>query len=61
MKATQTGLLAGLILGVAGAFGGFDAFIIALVLGAVGFVVGRLLDGQLDLDELIGRGRGRDR
>jgi hypothetical protein len=48
MNATQTGLLAGLVLGVAGAFGGFDAFLIVLVLGA-----------HLDLNALLGRGRDR--
>jgi hypothetical protein len=59
MNATQTGLLAGLVLGVAGAFGGFAAFLIVLVLGAIGMLVGRVLDGQLDLNTLLGRGRDR--
>lgn len=59
MNATHTGLLVGLILGVATAFGGLSAFLIALVLGAIGFVVGRILDGELDLGELIGRNRDR--
>lgn len=55
MNATQTGLLAGLILGVATAFGGLSACLIALLLGGIGVVVGRVLDGKLDLGELIGR------
>ena len=59
MNATQTGLLAGLALGLAGAFGGLGAFLIVLVLGAVGLLVGRALDGQLDLNALFGRGRDR--
>jgi hypothetical protein len=59
MNATQTGLLAGLTLGLAGAFGGFDAFLIVLVLGALGLLVGRVLDGRLDLNALFGRGRDR--
>lgn len=59
MNATQTGLLAGLVLGVTAAFGGFPAFVITLVLGAVGLLVGRVLDGQLDLNALLGRGRDR--
>ena len=59
MNATQTGLLTGLVLGVAGAFGGFNAFLIVLVLGALGLLVGRVLDGQLDLNALLGRGRDR--
>jgi hypothetical protein len=59
MNATQTGLLAGIALGLAGAFGGLAAFLIVLVLGAIGLIVGRVLDGQLDLNALLGRGRDR--
>ncbi|MHA6630659.1 hypothetical protein ACU61A_34925 [Pseudonocardia sichuanensis] len=59
MNATQTGLLAGLALGLAGAFGGLAAFLIVLVLGAIGLIVGRVLDGQLDLNAVLGRGRDR--
>jgi hypothetical protein len=59
MNATQTGLLAGLALGLAGAFGGLGAFLIVLVLGAIGLIVGRVLDGQLDINALLGRGRDR--
>ena len=59
MNATITGLLVGLTLGFAGAFGGFTAFIIVLFLGIIGLLVGRLLDGQLDLSSLTGRDRVR--
>ncbi len=53
MKASVIGLFVGLALGFAGAFGGFTAFVIVLVLGAIGFGVGRWLDGQLDLSALF--------
>ncbi|MBV9923018.1 MAG: hypothetical protein JOY78_19500 [Pseudonocardia sp.] len=59
MNATRTGLLAGLILGVAGSIGGFGAFLVTLVVGIVGLLVGMALDGQLDITSLIGRGRDR--
>ena len=59
MNATHTGLLAGLVLGTAAALGGVGAFFLALVVGAVGFVIGRVLDGELDLNALLGRGRDR--
>jgi hypothetical protein len=59
MNATRTGLLAGLILGVAGSVGGFGAFLITLVVGIVGMLVGMALDGRLDVTSLIGRGRDR--
>lgn len=59
MNATQTGLLAGLLLGIAGATGGFLAFVITLVLGAIGLLAGRVLDGELDVGGVLGRGRDR--
>lgn len=62
---TQIGLLAGLLLAIAGVVGGFGGFVVALVLGAVGLLAGRWLDGGLDLTELSERsgltGRGSDR
>lgn len=47
MNATQTGLLAGLILGVAVAVGGFTAFLITVAVGVIGFGVGRFVDGGM--------------
>ncbi len=61
MNATNMGLLAGLILGTAAAFGGVSGFFIALLLGAVGLLIGRALDGELDRDLAAFRSRGRNR
>jgi hypothetical protein len=61
MKATVIGLAVGIALGFAGAFGGFSAFLVVLVLGAVGLGVGRWLDGEFDLRSLGGLNRDRDR
>ncbi|MGC7097696.1 hypothetical protein ACPZ19_23760 [Amycolatopsis lurida] len=58
MNATHIGLLTGLALGLAAAFGGFQAFLIVLVLGGLGLLTGRFLDGKLDLSQLTGRDRG---
>lgn len=58
MTSAHLGLLTGLVLGLAGAFGGFGAFLLVLVLGALGLFVGRYLDGKLDLSVLSGRDRG---
>ncbi|GGL46812.1 hypothetical protein [Nocardia jinanensis] len=62
MNATSICLAIGLALGFAAAFGGFGAFAIVLVFAAAGLLVGRWLDGGIDLDGL-GRniGRARDR
>ncbi|MGH3834965.1 MAG: hypothetical protein ACRDSF_04580 [Pseudonocardiaceae bacterium] len=60
MNVTTIGLFTGLILGLAGAIGGFSGFLLALVLGAIGLIVGRVLDGELDLNQVFS-GKGRDR
>ncbi|GAA5035958.1 hypothetical protein GCM10023258_38420 [Terrabacter aeriphilus] len=59
MTTSTVGLLAGLLLGVAGAAGGFTGFLLALVLGGVGFLLGGQRDGEFDLGRLLG-GRGRE-
>ncbi|GAA3057575.1 hypothetical protein GCM10020229_81590 [Kitasatospora albolonga] len=55
------GLVVGMALGFAGYFGGFAAFLLVAALGAVGFVAGRLIDGDLELGDLSELLRGRDR
>ena len=59
MSMAVVGLLAGMALGFAGYFGGFGAFLLVAALGAVGFVVGRFLDGDLEPGDLF-RPRDRD-
>ncbi|GAA0582015.1 hypothetical protein HPO96_08360 [Kribbella sandramycini] len=58
MSTSTIGLFAGLLIAIAAAAGGFPGFLLALVLGAVGFVVGRFLsDGTTSkaLDDLLSR------
>ncbi|MFD7440158.1 hypothetical protein [Streptomyces sp. NPDC059909] len=57
MSMAVAGLLAGMALGFAGYFGGFGAFLLVAALGAVGFVVGRVLDGDLEPGDFF---RGRE-
>ncbi|MEU1282095.1 hypothetical protein [Streptomyces sp. NPDC005805] len=59
MSMALVGMLAGMALAFAGYFGGFGAFLLVAALGAVGFVVGRLLDGDLEVGDFL-RGRDRD-
>lgn len=58
MSHASVGLLAGLLLSIAAVTGGLVGFLLALVLGGIGLVVGSQLDGTLDLGPMI-RGRGR--
>ncbi|MGW3915722.1 hypothetical protein ACWEBX_29970 [Streptomyces sp. NPDC005070] len=57
MSLAVIGMIAGMALGFAGYFGGFGAFLLVAALGAVGFVVGRLLEGDLDIGAFF---RARD-
>jgi hypothetical protein len=52
------GMAVGIILGLVGAFGGLGPFLLVLVLGAVGFLVGRIAEtGGVDLSGLSMRRR----
>lgn len=57
MNGTALGLLSGLALGLAAAFGGFTAFLLVAVFAAIGLLAGRVADGKLDLAQLLGRER----
>ncbi|MEV5896977.1 hypothetical protein [Nonomuraea fuscirosea] len=47
------GMAVGIVLGLVGAFGGLGAFLLVLVLGAVGFVIGRIAEtGEVNLSGL---------
>jgi hypothetical protein len=56
MHPSLVGLLVGIALGFAGAFGGFDAFLIVALLGLVGFIAGKVVAGQIDLTPYLGGG-----
>ena len=55
MSRTTTALFVGLVLGLTAAFGSFGSFVIVLLFGAIGLVVGLVLDGRLDVQGLLGR------
>ncbi|GAA3503542.1 hypothetical protein GCM10019016_106520 [Streptomyces prasinosporus] len=53
MSMAVIGMIVGMALGFAGYFGGFGAFLLVAALGAVGFVVGRFLQGDLELGDFF--------
>ncbi|ARP69595.1 hypothetical protein LK07_07255 [Streptomyces pluripotens] len=53
MSMAVIGMIAGMLLGFAGYFGGFGAFLLVAALGAVGFVVGRFAEGDLELGDFF--------
>ena len=59
MSSVAIGLFAGLLLALVAAVGGFSMFMLAVVLGAVGVLVGMVVDGRLDVTGVLaGRRRG---
>lgn len=57
MNMAVVGMIVGMALAFAGYFGGFGAFLLVAALGAVGFVVGRFLEGDLEFGDFF---RSRD-
>lgn len=55
MSRTTVALFVGLILGVTAAFGTFGSFVIVLLFGVIGLIVGMILDGKINVQGLIGR------
>ncbi|MEV6181624.1 hypothetical protein ACIHAR_38040 [Streptomyces sp. NPDC052016] len=53
MSMAVVGMIAGMALGFAGYFGGFGAFLLVAALGAVGFFVGRFLEGDMELSDFL--------
>jgi hypothetical protein len=58
MTPTVVGLFVGLFLGLALAFGGFGDMLIVAFIGTLGYLVAKVLVGELDVTEYLG---GRDR
>jgi uncharacterized membrane protein len=55
MTNTQLGVLLGFLVGVVWIAYGFFAVLLGVILGAVGYQIGRILDGQVDLQAYIQR------
>lgn len=48
------GVVVGLALGFAAAFGGFPEFLIVAVFAAIGYAVGKVVEGEIDLGGIVG-------
>jgi len=60
MQPTVVGLFVGLLLGLALAFEGFGAMLIVAFCGAVGYIVMKVVEGEIDLTQyLSGQNRRR--
>ena len=56
MQPTIVGLFVGLLLGLALAFDGFGSMLIVAFCGAIGYVVMKVVQGDIDLTPYLGGG-----
>jgi hypothetical protein len=59
MKRTALATITGLILGLALVFGNFGDMLIVALLGAIGYGIAKILDGEMDVAGWLSRGRNR--
>jgi hypothetical protein len=57
MQPTVVGLFTGLLLGIALIIGDFSDMLVVAFFGAVGYVVMKIVEGEIDLGEMIDRNR----
>jgi len=53
------GLFAGLLLALGILIDGFFGFVLLVLFGTVGVVIGRIIDGDIDVSAYLNRGRTR--
>ena len=58
MSTSVAGIVIGVLLALVAVVGGAGGFVLAVVLGALGWVVGAQVEGRVDLSALAGRRRG---
>ncbi len=59
MNRTALATVTGLILGLALVFGSFGDMLIVALLGAIGYGVAKILDGDMDVQGWLSRSRSR--
>ena len=59
MTATKTGILIGAVLALTWVIFGFWAFVFVAVAMAIGALIGRIIDGKLNVSNLVDAFRGK--
>lgn len=59
MSRTIAAMFAGLILGIVATWGNFGAFVVVVFFGALGLVIGLILDGKINVSNVLSRGSDR--
>jgi uncharacterized membrane protein len=58
-SATVVGLFAGLVLALGILIDGFFGFVLLALFGTIGLVIGRVIDGDIDISAYLNRSRTR--
>jgi uncharacterized membrane protein len=58
-SATVVGLFAGLVLALGILIDGFFGFVLLALFGTIGLVIGRVIDGDIDISAYLDRSRTR--
>ena len=59
MRTSQVGLILGALLGLALVIEGFGDMLVVALIAFIGWVVARVMEGELDLSEILSGRRGR--
>lgn len=59
MTITVIGLFTGLLVGLGIAIDGFNGFLLLVVFGAIGLVIGKVLDGDIDVSSVLNNATSR--
>ena len=59
MRPSQVGLIVGALLGLALVIEGFGDMLVVALIAFIGWVVARVMEGELDLTEILSGPRGR--
>jgi hypothetical protein len=59
MNRTALATVTGLLLGLALVFGSFGEMLIVAVFGAIGYVIAKILNGEVDVQGWLSRSRSR--
>ena len=59
MTTTRFSVVVGLVLGSVWVFGGFWSMVIVALVALAAFWIGRVLEGRVDLQDVVGRLQGR--
>ncbi len=56
MRPSIVGLIVGIVLGFAAVLDGLEGFLLVAIMAAIGYIVGQVVEGRIDLTPYVGGG-----